>query len=255
MTILSKVNRLTEEHRPALRAKVLREASLSAIANSAAALRISDADIARLAPRMRASSELTPEVAVLILEKFGDRLPVEAQHEAISSIVKASTKHALAAMKHVNFSSDWRQKLLEKIIADASYDDFEAARLSRESLEDLLTPTEMRSLIAIVLSRSRASKDWLNFAVRALPIRAMTPAERKTLLNGLFFESTKSAFEFASDNRHHLEAKDVDETTHDYTNTVTPDFCLHLSHRNKNRKTDYFSEAQLQIFRECAQSK
>ena len=34
-----------------------------------------------------------------------------------------------------------------------------------------------------------------------------------------------------------------------------PDFCLHLSHRNKNRKTDYFSEAQLQIFRDCAQSK
>ena len=64
-------------------------------------------------------------------------------------------------MKHVNFSSDWRQKLLEKIIADASYDDLEAARLSREALEDLLTPTEMRSLIGIVLSRSRASKDWL----------------------------------------------------------------------------------------------
>ena len=31
--------------------------------------------------------------------------------------------------------------------------------------------------------------------------------------------------------------------------------CLHLTHRNTNRGFDYFSEAQLQIFRECAQGK
>jgi len=88
-----------------------------------------------------------------------------------------------------------------------------------------------------------------------LPVRAMTPLERKTLLNGLLFESTKSALEFVSDYRHYLEAEDVNEVTHDYTKTIAPDFCLHLSHRNKNRKTDYFSETQLQIFRDCAQSK
>jgi hypothetical protein len=255
VTILAKVNRLTEGHRLALRSKVLREASLTAIAGNAAALRVSDADIAELAPRMRASSELTPEVAVLVLEKFGERLPLDAQQEAIASVVKANAKHALAAMKYVNFSGSWRQKLMEKIIADASNDDFETARLSRESLEDLLTPSEMRALIAVVIARSQASKEWLGFAVRALPVRAMTPAERKGLLNSLMFESTKSALEFVSENRHYFDAKDVDETTQDYSHTLAPDFCLHLSHRNKNRKTDYFSEAQLQIFRECAQLK
>lgn len=252
VTILAKVNRLTEGHRRALRAKVLREASLSVIASNAAALRISDADIADIAPRLRASSELTPEVAVSMLEKFGERLPLDAQQEAITSVVKANAKHALAAMKHVNFSGTWRQKLMEKIIADASHDDFEAARLSRETLEDLLTPSEMRALIAVVIARSRASKEWLAFAVHTLPVRAMTPPERKTLLDALLFESTKSALEFASENRHYLDAKDVNETTQDYSHTIAPDFCLHLSHRNKNRKTDYFSEDQLRIFRDCA---
>jgi hypothetical protein len=175
-----------------------------------------------------------------------------AQQEAIASVIKANPKHALAALKHVNFSGSWRQKLMEKIIADASHDDFDAARLSREALEDLLTPSEMRALIAVVIARSQASKDWRGFAVRTLPVRAMTPAERKTLLNGLLFESTKSALEFVSENRHYLDAKDVNEATQDYTHTIAPDFCLHLSHRNKNRKTDYFSEDQLRIFRDCA---
>jgi hypothetical protein len=255
VTILSKVNRLTEEHRRALRVKVFREASLSLIADNATALRISDSEVAQLALRMRASLGLTPEVAVRLLEKFGERLPIEAQHEAIASIVQANASHALAAMKYVNFSSNWREKLLGKIIADATYGDFEAARLSREALEDLFTPTEVRSLIATVIARSQTSKEWLDFAVRVLPVRAMTPLERKTLLNGLLFESTKSALEFVSEHKHHLEAKDVNEVTQDYTNTIAPDFCLHLSHRNKNRKTDYFSEAQLKIFRDCARSK
>jgi hypothetical protein len=255
VTILSKVNRLTEEQRRELRVKVFREASLSLIANNAATLRISDAEIAQLAMRMRALPGLTPEVAALMLEKFGERLPIDAQHEAIASIVKANASHALAAMKYVNFSSTWREKLLGKIIADASYEDFEAARLSREALEDLLTPTEMRSLIAAVIPRSQTSKEWFNFTVRMLPVRAMTPLERKTLLNGLLFENTKQALEFVSEHRHYLETKDVNEVTQDYTHTIAPDFCLHLSHRNKNRKTDYFSETQLQIFRDCARPK
>jgi hypothetical protein len=255
VAILSKVNRLTEEHRRELRAKVFREASLSLVANNAAALRISDSEVAQLALRMRASLEVTPEVAVLILEKLGERLPVEAQQEAIASIVKANASHALAALRHVNFSSDWREKLLGKVISDATYEDFEAAHLSRETLEDLLTPTEMRSLIATVIRRSETSSKWLNVAQRLLPVRHMTPLERKTLLNGLLFESTKSALEFVSENRHYLEAQDVNEVTNDYTKTIAPDFCLHLSHRNKSRKIDYFSEAQIQIFRDCAQSK
>jgi hypothetical protein len=47
----------------------------------------------------------------------------------------------------------------------------------------------------------------------------------------------------------------VNEVTRDYTRTIPTDQCLHLSHRNKNRKMEYFSDAQLQIFRDCAQSK
>jgi hypothetical protein len=255
ISILSRVVRLTEEHRRELRAKVLREASLALLANNATTLRISDPELAQLALRMHASSELTPEAAVLILEKFGQRLPIEAQHDAIASIVKASATHALAALKHVNFSSAWREKLLAKILSDATYGEFETARISREALEDLLAPTEMRHLIAHVVRKSETSKKWLDFAVRTLPVHAMTPVERKTLLNALLFESTKSALEFASEQRHHLDAEDVGDITRDYTRTVTPDFCLHLSHRNSNRKTDYFSETQLQIFRDCAQPK
>jgi hypothetical protein len=255
VSVLSRVNRLTEEHRRALRAKVLREASLSLIANSALALRLSDAEVAQIASRVRASSELTPEVAVIVLEKFGERLPLEAQQEAIASIVKANASYALAALRHVNFSGYWREALLRKVVSDATLEDLEAARLSREALEDLLTPAEMRSLIAAVIKRSEGSAKWLGFAVRALPVRAMAPLERKTVLHGLLFESTKSAFEYASEHRRYLEPEEVNEITTDYARTVAPDFCLHLSHRNKNRKTDFFSEAQLQIFRDCAQPK
>jgi hypothetical protein len=255
VTVLSKVNRLTEEHRRELRTKVFREASLAVLANNATALRISDSEIAQLAARVRASSELTPEVAVLVLQIFGERLPVEAQQEAIASIVKSNASHALAALRYVNFSGSLREKLLGKIVSDATYEDFEAAHLSREALEEFLTPAEMRALIATLIRRSEASAKWLGFAVRVLPVRAMTPLERKSILNGLLFESSKSALEFASEQRHFLDAEDVNEITYDYTKTIAPDFCLHLSHRNKNRKTDYFSEAQLQIFRDCAQSK
>lgn len=255
VAVLSKVNRLTEEHRRELRSKVFSEASLATVANNTATLRITDSEVAQLAPRIRSTLGLTPDAAALVLEKFGERLPIEAQHEAIASIVKADASHALAALRHVNFSSNLREKLLGKIVSDASYENFEALHLSREALEDLLTPAEMRVLIATLIRRSETSTKWLNFAVRVLPVRAMTPLERKTLLIGLLFESTKSALEFASEQRHYLEVTDVNDVTYDYTKTITPDFCLHLSHRNKNRKTDYFSEAQLQIFRDCAQPK
>src|SRR5262245_14675074 len=113
----------------------------------------------------------------------------------------------------------------------------------------------MRDLIASLVKKSETSTKWLGFAVRVLPVSAMTPPERKALLDSLLFESTKSALEFASEQRHYLEAADVNDITYDSRKTLTTDFCLHLSHRNKNRKTDYFSEAQLQIFRECAQAK
>ena len=44
------------------------------------------------------------------------------------------------------------EKLVGKVISDAAYEYFEAAHLSREALEELLTPTEMRSLIATVIT-------------------------------------------------------------------------------------------------------
>jgi hypothetical protein len=83
----------------------------------------------------------------------------------------------------------------------------------------------------------------------------MTPAERKLLLSGRLFESAKAALEFVSENRQYLEAADVNDVTLQYARTIMPDMCLHLSHRSTNRRAAYFSEVQLKIFRDCAQSK
>ena len=134
---------------------------------------------------------------------------------------------------------------MQKVIADASLDDLGAAKLSRENLEDILTPAEVRPFIASAVRKSESSKEWLDFAVRVLPIRAMTIPERKTIVNELMFVSTKFALEFVSENRPYLEAADVREVTHDYTKTIERDMCLHLTHRNASRGVEYFSEAQL----------
>jgi hypothetical protein len=83
----------------------------------------------------------------------------------------------------------------------------------------------------------------------------MTIEERQSLLTGLMFESPKAAIEFVSKNRAYLEPAEVNEVTRGYARTIEPDFCLHLSHRNKNWRVDYFSEDQLQIFRDCAERK
>lgn len=253
--LLIEVNHLKHEQRLDLRAKVLREASIDLIVKQAVPLRMSDADIAQLAVRMCAAFETSADVALLALEKFGERLPAKAQDEAIRAIVSANASYALAALQQLNFSADLRARLFSKVLADATYDDFDAARLLREKLEDVLTPPEMRALTASIVRRSESSPKWLNFAVRALPLRALTLAERKTVLNGLLFESAKSAFEFVSENRQYFEGADVNDVTYDYTKTITHDFCLHLSHRNRNRGVSYFSEAQLDILRDCAQSK
>jgi len=255
LRILTDGHRLKQEQRLALRAKVFREARIELIVKHVAPLRISDPEVAQLAVRMRSAFETTPEVALLALETFGERLPPEAQQDAVTAIVNAKASHALAALQRLNFSGELRKELLNKALADANYDDFDVARLSREKLEDMLTPSEMRALIASVIRKSESSAKWLNFAVRALPLHGLTLAERKTILDGLLFESPKSAFEFVSENRHYFESADVNEITYDYTKTITRDLCLHLSHRNKNRRVDYFSEAQLRILGDCAQSK
>jgi hypothetical protein len=253
--IILQVNRLKPEQRQALRGKAFREASIALIVKYVMPLRISDAEIPQLAVRMRSAFETDPDVAVSVLEIFGERLPGETQHDAVRAIVKARASYAFAALRHLNFSSSLREALLQKVIADANLDDLGAAYLSREKLEDMLTPAELRPFIASVIKKSESSKEWLTFAVRVLPVRAMTIAERKALVSELMFSSTKSALEFVSENRQYLEVADVSEVTYDYIKTITRDMCLHLTHRNTNRQVDYFSQTQLQIFRECAQAK
>ena len=75
VAILPKSNRLTAEHRSALRAKALAEASIGKIVAQAGPLHISDAEIATLAPRMQAAFVGDPGVAVRALEAFGDAPP------------------------------------------------------------------------------------------------------------------------------------------------------------------------------------
>jgi len=253
VAILSKANRLTSEQRLALRAKALGEASTATLLAHAAPLRLSDPEIAQVATRMRSDFVADPGVASRALEVFGERLPADIQRDAVMEIVKARTSYALAALQHVNFSTALRRDLMRKVLADARYDDF--SELSKEKLLAILTPAEMRALIAMVVKRSESSGPWLDFAQKSLPISGMTHEEQQTLLTELLFRGPKAAFEFVSENRLHLEPDEVNEVTRDYTRTILPDMCLHLSHRNKNRKMEYFSEAQLQIFRDCAGSK
>jgi hypothetical protein len=256
VVLVAKSNRLTEEQRRALRAKALSEASMGALLEHAMLLRVSDAEIAQLAARMRSEFAVDPGVAVRALEVFGERLPSETQRDAVEAVVKArSSSFALAALRHVNFSPELRRDLMRKVLADASHDDFSTARLSKDKLQVMLTPAEMRELVAMAVKRSQTSGPWLDFALGSLPVRAMTQAEQKSLLTELLFKSPKAALEFVSENRRHLEPAEVDEVTRDYTRTIATDLCLHLSHRNKNRKVEYFSETQLQIFRDCAGAK
>ena len=253
--ILAEVNRLNQEQRQALRAKAFREANVALIIKNVVPLRISDAELAQLAVRMRDAFETNPGVAASALEIFGERLPQETQYDAVRSLIKARASYAFAGLRYLNFSSPLREALLRKVVAEANLDDLDTSGLSREKLEDMLAPAELRPLIASVIRKCGSSKEWLNFAVRVLPVHAMTVGERKTLVNELMFSSIKSALEFVSENRFYLEAGDVSEITLDYTKTIARDMCLHLTHRNTTRGIDYFSGAQVQIFRECAQAK
>jgi len=255
VAILPKSNRLTEEQRRALRAKALDEASIGKIVAHAGPLRISDAEIAVLTPRMRTAFAGDPEVAVRALETFGHRLSAETQRDAVDRIIQGKASYALAALAHVNFSEDLRRDLMKKVLSDGVYEDFSVARLTKDKLQAVLIPAEMKALIAMAVKHSDQSKQWFEFALSSLPIRAMTPAERQSLLTGLMFESPKAAMEFVSKNRAYLDPAEVAEVTRGYTRTIATDFCLHLSHRNRNWRVDYFSEDQLQIFRECAEGK
>lgn len=253
VSIALKVNRLSPAQRGALRAKALREASIGMICSHAGPLRLADADILQLSARLPAEFRRDPQSAVLSLVSFGERLPTEVQHQAVETITNASASHALAALRSLNFSTELRARLLQKVVDDADVGDLEAGSVGRENLEDFLTPAEMRPLVASAVKKSEVSPKWLDFVARKLPTRTMTVQERKSVLTSMLFLSAKSAVEFASENRPFLDPADVSEITRDYTRTIDPDFCLHLSHRNNNRRTDYFSEDQLRIFRECAE--
>jgi len=253
VAIVATVNRLTSEQRLALRVKALGEANIATLLAHAVPLRVSDPEIAQLAARMRSDFMADPGVAVRALEVFGERLPFDVQRDAVTEIVKAKTTYALAALQHVNFSAALRRELMRKVLTEARHDDFSG--LSKEKLLSMLTPGEMRALTAMAVERSEASGQWLDFAQKSLPIGGMTPAEQKTLVTELLFRSAKAAFEFVSENRRYLEPDEVNDVTRDYTRNIPTDLCLHLSHRNNNRKMEYFSEAQLQILRDCARSK
>ena len=252
ITIIATVNRLSERQRHALRSKALAEADLAILVDNASRLRLSDIEIGALDQRMRSGFAFNPDVAVNALKVLGERLPLETRRAAVAAIAGAAASHALAAIEAMNFSTDLRSQLLAKILDEAKVADF--AGWSKERLQRALTRSELRALIAMAVARSEAADDWLEFALGALPVRDMTRAERGGLLNGLLFKTPKAALEFVSKNRDYLDATEVGEVTRDYTRTITPDFCLHLSHRNSNWRTKYFSEAQLQIFRECAGS-
>lgn len=246
------VNRLSERQRQALRQHALDKAAISTIVDNVAAMRITDAEVAHLAARMRPTLLAEPAVAVRVLHIFGNRLPPETQRDAVEGIVRARASYALSALQGLDFAPELRRALLNKVIADASLDDFSAVRLSKEKLLQALTPSELRAVIAMAVARSEASEKWQEFVVEILPVRDMTPAERRMLLDGLIFKSPKVALEFVSKNKELLDPAEVGEVTRDYTRTITRDFCLHLSHRNKNWRTNYFSAEQLRIFRDCA---
>lgn len=254
LSLYKSVSRLTQEQREALRAKALNEADIASIIKQYGAGRITDSELAQLARRMRPEFGKNPDLAIQTLEAFGERLPQDLRTSAVEGVVGAGASHALSALRHLDFSSPLRSVLLRKIIAEASLKDLDGIS-SRGKFEELLTPAEARSLIASIIAKAHASKDWLDFAVRVLPARAMTADERKAIIDELMFVSNKSALEFVSENRQYLDASEVSSVTRDYARTVVPDFCLHLTHRNLNRQIDYFSDAQIEIFRKCAQKK
>jgi hypothetical protein len=250
--IVARVTRLKPEQHRALRAKALDEASIATLLENAASLHISDSELTQVAPRAGVAFSADPAVAVRALEVFAGRLPPEAQHDAVVGIVKANASYALKALEHLNFSSELRQLLMKKVLIDAEYEDFAKARLTKERLQVMFSSAELRSLIEMAVKRSETSESWMNFTLSSLTVREMTPAQRSSLLTGLLFKSPRAALEFVSENRRYLEPEEVNDVTRDYTRTIAADLCLHLSHRNANRRMEYFSEDQLQIFRDCA---
>ncbi len=254
LSLYTSVPRLTPEQRQALRTKAFQEAGIVQIIRQYGPGRISDADIAQLSHRLRLDIARNAETAIAALEAFGSRLPIDLQTSSVNSIAKAHASQALSALQHLDHTSPLRSVLLKKIIAEASQKDLDA-KLSKGRLEEMLAPAEVRSVVASVIGKAGSSNEWVEFAARGLPARAMTEAERKRVIDELMFISPRLALEFVSENRQHLALSDVLEVTRDYSRTIAADHCLHLTHRNANRQMEYFSEAQIKIFEACAKTK
>jgi hypothetical protein len=254
LSLYAWVTRLNPEQRGALRARAFREAGLASLIKQHGPGRITDSELGDLSNRLRHEFTASPDVAILALEAFGERLPPNLQASAVDGVARGNASQALAALRHLDVASPLRAVLVKKVIGEAGLKDLEG-KLSQGKLEELLTPAEARAVVASIIAKAGSSREWLDFAMRVVPARVMTAVERKVIVDELMFSSLKSALEFVSANRQFLDASDVSDVTRDYARTIAPDFCLHLTHRNANRHTEYFSEAQLEIFRKCAQVK
>lgn len=254
LSLYTSVTRLTPEQREALRGKAFQEAGIAHIIRQYGPGRISDSELAQLATRLRAETATNAEAAILMLEAFGPRLPLDLQTSSVDSIARSHASHALSALRYLEPTSPLRAVLLQKVIAEATQKDLDA-KLSKGKLEELLAPSEARSVIASVVGKTGSSSEWVEFAARGIPARAMTAEERKRVIDELMFSSPRLALEFVSENRQHLAPSDVLDVTRDYARTIAADHCLHLTHRNANRQIDYFSDAQIKIFQACADAK
>lgn len=250
LNIFMSVSRLSDAQSQAMRAKAFKEADVAYIIRQYGAGRINDTELDMLSQRLLLEIEAKPDVAILALQALGPRLSRDVQEAAVASVIKAPAVDSLTALKSLNFSNPLRSKLLQRAVAGTTRKDLED-KLPHQRIEELLTPPETRMLVASVM-KNIGSRDWLDFAVKVLPVRAMIAEERKAIVDELMFASTKSALEFVSENRQYIDPGDVLDVTKSYTRTVAPDFCLHLTHRNASRQTEYFSGAQISIFRACA---
>lgn len=254
-SILISVNRLSQEQWRKLREKVLRDASIEFIAKHVTRIRLTDTEIARLAPRIQNAIAKKPDLAISVLDIFGERLPKEVQSGAVDAIVRAEVNFAIDALRTLNFSPDLRERLMKKVLSATAQDEKELLKISKEKLDASLTLKEAGALTAALIQNDSISPKWLDFVVRISPLHAMTHEQRKTVVNELMFVSTKSALEFVSANHKRLERAIVNDVTRDYVKTIDRDFCLHLTHRNMNRRIEFFSQDQIQIFQECAQGR
>jgi hypothetical protein len=246
------VKQLSQQQREKLREKALSDASVEFIVKQAAKMRLTDADVARLSPRMQSVVAQNPSVAVSILDVFGERLPKEAQNASVEAIAHAEVGYAIEALRSLNFSTEFRERLMNRILSAAASDEKDLLSVSKEKLEAGLTLQEFEALTAALIRNNAISGKRLDFVVQMLPVLAMTHSEQKTVVDELMFVSTKTALEFVSVNHKYLERTIVNDVTRDYVKTIDREFCLHLTHRNRNRRVEFFSQDQIQIFQECA---